>query len=76
MDDDEKIFPVSFRELAPVKVNGNKVSPPVIYHSLFANWGPPNGQKPYNEWVVFHSEYTYPEYVIAYQRWNGNKGPV
>ena len=68
MDDGQPLFPISFRELAAVQANGV-----VRYHSLYVDVMP---KKNYNEWVVFHSELIYPEYVIAYQRWNGSKGPV
>ena len=30
----------------------------------------------FREFVVFHSEYVYPEYVVAYQRFMGRSGPV
>ena len=30
----------------------------------------------YREVVVFHSELLYPEYVIAYQRFEGGNGPL
>ena len=33
------------------------------YHSLVAA-----GIYRYNEYVIFHSDQTYPEYVLAYQR--------
>jgi hypothetical protein len=56
------IFPTSFRELAPVP----GVSPPVHHHSLVAEVGGALGR--YREFIVFHSEYVYPEYLLAYQR--------
>ena len=46
---------------------------------------PTNGHSPpqrggfikrYREFIVFHGEYIYPEYVIAYQRFNNGHGPV
>ena len=30
----------------------------------------------YREFIVFHGEYIYPEYVIAYQRFHNQHGPV
>jgi hypothetical protein len=30
----------------------------------------------YREFVVFHSEYTYPEYLLVYQRFEGDRGPL
>ena len=30
----------------------------------------------FREFVVFHGEYVYPEYVIAYQRFHSGHGPV
>lgn len=37
--------------------------PPAPYHSLAAL-----GIYRYNEYVVFHSDQTYPEYLLAFQR--------
>ena len=70
MDGGTKIFPVSFRELAAVP----GVSPPVHHHSLLAEMGGAIGR--YREFIVFHSEYIYPEYLLAYQRFSGQRGPV
>ena len=36
---------------------------------LLVEFGP--RVKRFREFVTFHSEYVYPEYVIAYQRFNG-----
>ena len=69
MDGGAPIFPVSFRELATVP----NVSPPVHYHALLADVL--SAGKRYREFIVFHSEYLYPEYVIAYQRFDGFAGP-
>lgn len=40
----------------------------VLYHSLVAE--PPVGQgvPPFRETVVFHDEFVYPSYLVAYQR--------
>ena len=37
--------------------------PPTPYHSLMAS-----GVYRYTEYVVFHSDLTYPEYLLAFQR--------
>mmetsp|Transcript_65330 Transcript_65330/g.105856 ORF Transcript_65330/g.105856 Transcript_65330/m.105856 type:complete len:164 (+) Transcript_65330:2-493(+) len=39
-------------------------APPTPYHSLVAA----AGIYRYNEYVVFHSDHTYPEYLLAFQR--------
>ena len=67
MDGGHAIFPVSFRELAPVP----NVSPPIHYHSLIAERG--GAIMRYREFVVFNGQYVYPEYLLAYQRLNGSK---
>ena len=72
MDGGFPVFPISFRELSDVP----GVSPPVRYHSLLADVMPPHGSMRYREYIVFHSELIYPEYVIAYQRFRGGHGPV
>ena len=69
MDGGQPIFPISFRELAAVP-NG---TPPVHYHALLADVPPPTR---YREVIVFHSEQIYPEYVLAYQRFEGGSGPL
>jgi hypothetical protein len=57
------VFPKGFRELAPVPG-----SSAIYHHSLLADVvGPPINAR-YREVIVFHSDYVYPEYVIAYQR--------
>ena len=70
MDGGQKVFPISFRELAAVP----NVTPPVHYHALLADVV--NAGARYREVVVFHSELIYPEYVIAYQRFEGTQGPL
>jgi len=70
-DTGRRVFPISFRELDTVA----GVSPPVHHHSLLA----PDPKPPhvrYREFNVFHSEYIYPEYLVAYQRYEGNRGPL
>ena len=67
MDTQKPIFPLTKRELAQL---ANTV-PPVHYTTLVVEFGPT--VKRFREFVTFHSEYVYPEYVIAYQRFNDNK---
>ena len=50
------------------------VSPPVHHHSLLADVMDVGAR--YREFNVFHSEYIYPEYLVAYQRYEGNRGPL
>lgn len=69
MDGVGTVFPVSFRELAAVP----GVSPPVHHHALVAELG--HHIDRFREFIVFHSEYIYPEYLMAYQR-HGRHGPV
>ena len=45
-----------------------------VFKSNSAEMGGAIGR--YREFIVFHSEYIYPEYVIAYQRFNNGHGPV
>lgn len=70
MDDGRPVFPTSVRELAAVP----NVTPPVHYHSLLADVVRVGAR--YREVVMFHSEFVYPEYVIAYQRFHGQSGPL
>ena len=65
--EDKRIFPICSRELA--RVQGT--DPPVHYHSLLGLAFPR-----YREFITFHSEYIYPEYILAYHRFNGPHGPV
>jgi len=53
---------VTWRELANIP---NHDTP---YNSLFAAAGAGITRFRYNEYVVFHSDQTYPEYVLAYHR--------
>ena len=68
MDGGSSIFPVTYRELCTV----NGVSPPAFHHSLIAEVPAMR----FREFIVFHGEYIYPEYIIAYQRYNNPHGPV
>jgi serine/threonine protein kinase len=70
-DTGRRVFPISFRELDTVA----GVSPPVHHHSLRAP-DPTPSQVRYREFIVFHSEYIYPEYLLAYQRYEGGRGPM
>ena len=73
-DTGRPVFPISFRELDTVA----GVSPPVHHHSLLAD--NLDGGARYREFIVFHSEYIYPEYLLAYQRFksvgSSLKGPL
>ena len=62
-DTGRRVFPISFRELDTVA----GVSPPVHHHSLLADVI--GIGRRYREYIVFHSEYIYPEYLLAYQRY-------
>ena len=62
-----KLFPICYRELASVP----GVSPPVNFHSLLGLYFPR-----FREFIAFHGEYVYPEYILAYQRFRGSQGPV
>ena len=69
-DTGRPVFPISFRMLDMVA----GVSPPTVrHHSLLADVSPPAR---YREFVVFQSEYIYPEYLLAYQRYEGGRGPM
>lgn len=66
MDTRKPIFPNgNTRELSVV----DGVSPPVFHHSLLAELG--GALLRYREFVTFHGEYVYPEFLIAYQRCSG-----
>jgi hypothetical protein len=69
-DTGRPVFPISFRELDTV----TGVSPPVHHHSLLADVMDVGAR--YREFIVFHSEYIYPEYLLAYQRYEGGRGPT
>ena len=65
-DTGERIFPVVTRELAAVA----GVEPPVWHHTLLAEDHTRGGPFRYREFIVFHNANVYPEYLIAYQRFN------
>ena len=66
-DTGRPVFPISFRELDTVV----GVSPPVHHHSLLAPDPTPPSVR-YREFIVFHSDYIYPEYLLAYQRFESD----
>jgi len=77
-DTSERIFPMvgrppkpSWRELAPV----GGVDPPVNHHTLVAENHAGGGPYRYREFIVFQNAQVYPEYLIAYQRFDGILGP-
>ena len=61
MDGGQRIFPIGFRELAYACK-----SPPIFHHSLIAELG--SSIVRFREFVLFHGEYVYPEYLLAYHR--------
>ena len=67
MDNGAKIFPINYRELSVVP----GVTPPIFHHSLIAELG--NQIVRYREFVLFHSDHFYIDYVIAYHRCNGDQ---
>ena len=76
-DTDERVFPrirrtVVTRELAPV----SGMQPPVAHNTLLAEDHSRGGPYRYREFVCFQSANIYPEYLIAYQRFNGTLGPL
>ena len=60
------------RDLA--RVSG--VEPPVIHHALLAEDHRRGGPYRYREIIVFQNANVYPEYLIAYQRFNDALGPL
>ena len=76
-DTGERIFPTLgnatvTRELAPV----SGIQPPVPHHTLLAEDRSRGGPYRYREFIVFQNANIYPEYLIAYQRFNGSLGPL
>ena len=76
-DTGERIFPTLrdkpvTRELAPV----SGVEPPVAHNTLLAEDHSRGGPFRYREFVVFQNANIYPEYLIAFQRFNGQLGPL
>ena len=64
----EKIFPHNTRELGPIA----GIKPSVLHHGLVVERedkdAHPKSNLRYREFLVFHGDYAYPEYLIAYQR--------
>jgi hypothetical protein len=70
-DTGRPVFPISFGELDTVA----GVFPPVHHHSLLAPDPTPPWVR-YREFIVFHSDYIYPEYLLAYQRFKSVGGSL
>ena len=60
------------RELAPV----SGIEPPVPHNTLLAEDHSGGGPYRYREFIVFQNANIYPEYLLAYQRFNGALGPL
>ena len=58
----EPLFPFTDRELRPI----TGVSPPVHHHALVGETA--TGHERYREFIVFHGDSLYPEYLLAYHR--------
>ena len=69
-DTGQPIFPVNERELSPVK---GISAPNILHHSLLADV---IHIMRYREFLVFHSDYIYPEYLLAYQRFQSVGGSL
>ncbi len=67
-DKEEKCFnpKTKKRELCNIPNTDPRTDPPTPYHSLVAECT--RVKYRFNEYVVFHSDLTYPEYLLAYQR--------
>jgi hypothetical protein len=57
----EQIFPVTTRELGPIA----GTTPKILHHGLVVE---KSGNFRYREFVTFHGDYVYPEYLLAYRR--------
>jgi hypothetical protein len=57
----EKIFPITTRELGPIP----GTTPRILYHGLVVE---KSENLRYREFVTFHGDYVYPEYLLAYKR--------
>ncbi len=55
------MFPVNTREVAPIP----GTSPPSPHHGVVVE---NHGGIRFREFVTFHGEYAYPEYLLAYTR--------
>mmetsp|Transcript_66098 Transcript_66098/g.158113 ORF Transcript_66098/g.158113 Transcript_66098/m.158113 type:complete len:555 (+) Transcript_66098:63-1727(+) len=62
MDGGRRIWSSPQRELAAIPGS----QPPLLHHSLIAETG--GKLKRFREFIVFHGERIYPEYLVAYQR--------
>ena len=62
LDTGAPVFPVNTRELAPIP----GLSPPTHHHGLV--FDPPRDATRFREFILFHGEYAYPEYLLAYHR--------
>ncbi len=56
-----KVFPVNERELANIR----DLTPPAPHHGLVIET---SGGFRFREFIVFHGEYAYPEYLLAFKR--------
>jgi len=63
LDTGARVFPANNRELSLIP----GVSPPAHHHGLVVEKGGPSGIR-FREFLVFHGEYAYPEYLLAYRR--------
>ena len=61
LDSGAPVFPANKRELAPIA----GLSPPAHHHGLVVENRAPIR---FREFIVFHGEYVYPEYLLAYRR--------
>ena len=70
-----KVFPVTPRELAQIPGTTG-----VTHHSLLvesrASGFPQSDVDRFREIVIFHGDYCYPEYLLAYQRFDDARGPI
>ena len=57
----EKIFPITTRELGPIA----GTTPRILHHGLLVE---KSEYLRYREFVTFHGDYVYPEYLLAYKR--------
>jgi hypothetical protein len=69
-DTGQPVYPVNERELGPVP---GISAPAILHHSLLADV---LHIMRYRELLVFHSDYIYPEYLLAYQRFQSVGGSL
>ena len=60
----KKVFPISPRELGTIP----GVTPATLFHGLIVEDHKPPTNLRFREFLVFHGEYAYPEYMLAYRR--------